>query len=147
VPYTPLQIFGPTTSVTSTTTTAETGFAAPGTTVPGCPSDRPAADVTKFSSTQQEPGSDTYVVDVEGTVVNNTSAAIDLSSVTFVVLQGTNQVGGDTVPAGRTVPSKSTVQWWSRGFLVKSPDGVPNDAQVTALSYAWNDPNLSGCAR
>jgi hypothetical protein len=113
----------------------------------GCPSGRPVAEVTRFSSEQESPGSTRWVVDVEGQVVNRSSAAADVSSVSFVVLQGSTQVGGDTVPAGRTVAANASLNWWSRGLVVESPGGAPNDAQITNLAYAWNDSSLSACPR
>jgi hypothetical protein len=113
----------------------------------GCPSGRPVAEVTRFSSQQESPGSTRWVVDVEGQVITRASAAADVSSVSFVVLQGSTQVGGDTVPAGRTLAANASLNWWSRGLVVESPGGAPNDAQITNLAYAWNDGSLSACAR
>jgi hypothetical protein len=125
----------------TTTTAAQRGASG------GCPSNRPSAEVTRFTYEQQSAESTTYVVDVEGRVLNRTSAAVDVSSISFVVVRGSSQVASDRVDAGRTVAANGSLNWWSRGFIVESPDGPPTEAQVTGLVYAWNDPSLSSCAR
>jgi hypothetical protein len=132
-----------TTSAAPTSTTAASARGTSG----GCPTRFPTTQIDSFSSQQQTAGSTSYVVDVEGTVLNRSSASIDVSNISVAVLRDRTQVGGDSIDAGRTLVAGQNMQFWSRGLVVQSPDGPPTSAEVASLAYAWNDPRLSSCQR
>jgi hypothetical protein len=141
-PATTVTTSGATTTTLRTTTTRAVVAASSG----ACPSKGPVTQVDSFAFEQTEPGGASYYVDVAGTLTNNTGAAIDVTSVDFVVLRGTTVVGSGTVASGRTIGSGQRMQWWEQGQVFQSPGGDPTSAEVSAVHYAWNDSRQSGCA-
>jgi hypothetical protein len=130
------------TAATTTTTRATTTAVVP---TGGCPSKGPSSGVDRFAWEQQG-GSDSWTVDVQGTVVNGTGAVMDISSVEVAVLRDDVEVSRLRVDAGRTVGSGQTMQFFRNGETVQS-SGAPTSAVVVSVLYTWHDAAQASCPR
>jgi hypothetical protein len=135
-----------TTAGTATTTVVATTAAtvAAGTT---CPTSGPVAAVTYFHYDETAPSSNSYLVDVRGTVDNRTKASMDVSSIEVDVLRGGTRVGHFSVAANRTLAPGQTLEWFQDDTLISSPDSPPTSAVVSVVPYTWHDAAYAGCAR
>ena len=123
---------GAVTTVTSTAAAAPTTVRMAST---GCPTGAPGYSVDRFAWEQEAPGSDTWLLDVRGTVTNGPGATIRVMNIEVAILRGGSQVASMIVPADRQLGPNQVMDWWRDKAATTIPGGAPDAAQVSNVIY------------
>lgn len=141
-------VVGSTTTVVAAvtgTTVVVVGTTPPATARP-CPSGGKTTTLERFHYDETGPGSNTYAVDVRGTIVNRANASMNVSSVEIDVMRGSTVVGHISVSIGGSLGPNDSVQWFRDNVIISSPDSPPSGGVITAVPATWSDPAFAGCA-
>jgi hypothetical protein len=117
-------------------------YTIPTTTTLPCPSGAPVVEVTSVTATHDSYAPEWWTVHVEGRVINNASATVDLGGVD-VVVQGSSPSSTYGFMNGYGLRSGQTSTWSADDFMESSTQ--PTTATASLSYWSWSDYQFYDC--
>jgi hypothetical protein len=108
-----------------------------------CPSDRPLARISEFTSTEKPDDPGWWTVRVHGTVTNESAYQMRLGRIDVEIPGDPPLTGGASGGETFLDPDEST-PWFFGDYDVYSPSGQPTQAKVTP-HWIWTTYEVHGC--